>query len=335
MKVSEFNYILEDEFIAKFPPESRGDSSLMVVHRDTKLIEHKKYSDIVEYIDNNSLVVLNNTKVTKRKIFLKRRTGFQSAFLIIEILPNNEVKALCNRTRKLVLGESLVVGNSEGVFKVIEIKYEIITLKLMSGNLNQLLEKYGIIPLPKYIKREANEDDSLRYNTVFSKETGSVASPTATLNLTESMISQLAEKKVSVEMVNLEIGWGTFSPMHTEDILDHKIHKEKYCMSEEVYRKILSSQKNVWAFGTTAARVLETIYQNKGTMFEGETEIFIYPGYQWGYVNHLLTNFHAPNTTLLCMVASFMGLDLMKECYDQAKKHKYKFLSYGDSMLII
>lgn len=349
MRLKEYDYNLPNERIAQYPPKKRGTTRLMVIDRKKNRIEHKQYSDIIDYIKKGDVVVLNNTKVqSARAYFIHINTGKRVEVLVLDKFDNGNYHCLIGKSQKIKDGDTLqdeknigepikVVKRAEGV-----VGFEIETSK---ENMDKILEIEGHTPLPPYIKREDTPEDRERYNTVFAQKLGSSASPTASLNLTDELLLKLKEKGVEVVFVELKVGWGTFAPIQVEDITKHVIHREYIEVSDESADRINSVIKrggDVWAFGTTVSRTLETCaYLDKEINkyliqpFSGFTQLYIYPGYEWKIVKHLVTNFHTPKSSLLVLVSSILGYDLMKKAYNVAIKEKYMFLSYGDSMLIL
>ncbi|WKZ30789.1 MAG: tRNA preQ1(34) S-adenosylmethionine ribosyltransferase-isomerase QueA [Candidatus Dojkabacteria bacterium] len=361
MLTTDFDYNLPSELIADSPPAERGTTRLMVLDKNSSKLSHKNYSDIPDYIEVGDVVVLNRTLVQKARLYMENSSNGKR----VEVLFLNRVNlneqgnekwfALIGRAKNVQAGDLLrVVDASEALLKVLSRgeSGEGFLVEILDISAEQLFSKYGNVPLPAYIKREATAEDEIRYNTVFGSEPGSVAAPTASLNLTDELIDQIKARGAEVVFVELDIGWGTFAPVRTEKIEDFQIHTERYHLSEETaaaVNKAISSGKNVWAFGTTATRVLESCaylrVRNEDAGLDGvrylvkassgETNIYIYPGYEWKIVNRLVTNFHAPKSSLIMLVASFAGYDLTMRAYQEAIDQEYKFLSYGDSMLIL
>lgn len=347
MNLYDFDYNLPDERIAQFPPTERGGTNLMVINRKTEEINHKKYSDVLDYIKPGDIVVLNYTKVQNARVFFKVvSTGKRVEALILDRFDNGNYHFLIGKGGKLKSGDMLQDEKGLGLpVEIVRKCDEVVGFEIKSSqkNIDLIIEREGHTPLPPYIKREDTKDDSVRYNTVFAQKLGSSASPTASLNLTESLLQKLKEKGIEIVYVELKVGWGTFAPIREESIENHKIHREYIEVKKEVADKINEVIKlggDVWAFGTTVSRTLESCsYEEDGKYlikpFKGFTQLYITPGYQWRVVKHLITNFHTPKSSLLVLVSSFMGHNLMKKAYNLAIENKYNFLSYGDSMLII
>ncbi|MBI2357138.1 tRNA preQ1(34) S-adenosylmethionine ribosyltransferase-isomerase QueA [Candidatus Dojkabacteria bacterium] len=351
MKLTDFDYNLPDPLIAKFPPKQRGSTRLMVLDREKKTIEHKKYVDIVEYINEGDVLVLNSTKVEKVRVyFTNPRNGkrIEGLFLNKVFRGTDESveywECILGRAKYMNEGDIITSEVTNTQIKVEgKIEDSIFLISSKKGVIDEMFKHEGHVPLPPYLKREDNKEDYVRYNTVFAKHVGSSAAPTSGLNIIPEMLKRLKEKGVKVVEVKLNVGWGTFAPIRTENIEDHKIHSEYIEVSKEsadIINEAIKSGNGVWALGTTSARVLESVAQKIGDKYyvkeyTGETSIYIYPGYEWKIVNHMITNFHAPKSSLVVMISSFTGYDFIVEAYTEAIKDKYNFLSYGDSMLII
>jgi S-adenosylmethionine:tRNA ribosyltransferase-isomerase len=347
MELSLFDYNLPEQYIAKFPPKVRGTTNLMVIHRDSGLIEHKKYHDIVDYIQLNDIVVLNNTKVDKvRVFFINKRNDkkIESIFLNKVYRNTDEVyeywEAILGRAKNVKDNDILVCdGLAKEVTVEGRIRETIFLLKAKKGDIDIIFKEKGHMPLPPYLNREDRKEDRERYNTVFAKNIGSAASPTASINVTDDMLKRLKEKGVKIAEVKLDVGWGTFAPIRTDKIEDHTIHSESIEVTQATANLLNETKANggkVWAFGTTAARTLESCTKDsKVFAFSGPTNIYIYPDYEWKMVDHLITNFHAPKSSLLVMITAILGYDLTMKLYNEAMEKEYNFLSYGDSMLII
>lgn len=351
MKLSEFDYNLPEERIAKFPPEIRGTTNLMVLDRGDSSIVHRKYSDIVEYIKPGDILVLNNTKVEKVRVFFTNQTNSKriEALFLNKVYRGGDLnteywECILGRAKNVREGDILVSVESDGEIKVegrIEDSIFLVTASI--GVIDSIFEKEGHVPLPPYLRREDTKEDYVRYNTVFAKKTGSSAAPTSGLNFTPQMLELLKNKGVEIVEVSLNVGWGTFAPIRVDEIEKHKIHSEYIEVTQEVADKInevISNGGDVWALGTTAARTLESVAEStedgfRVKAFKGDTSIYIYPGYQWKVVKHLITNFHAPKSSLLVMIASLLGYDFMMDAYKEALEKEYNFLSYGDSMIIL
>lgn len=339
MRVSDFSYDLPENLIAQKPPKVRGTSRLLVVHRDSGELEHKVYSHLIDYVQTGDVVVLNDTKVIKARLLAVNATGQPRELLLLEDHHNTDF------TRRKVLyrgslhsREKLVVsGQTVTVEQVLDGGLAEISSQL---NLLDLAEQSGNVPLPPYMKREATMNDIKRYQTVFARSAGSVAAPTASLNFTAELIAELEAKAVKVVYLTLHVGLGTFLPIRSDDLEGHKMHSEYFEIPAYTARTIKTAQQSgnrVFAIGTTVARTLEYAHQavSTGKAISGEADIFIYPGYEFKVVDALLTNFHAPKSTVLMLTAAFTGWPLLKRAYEIAINKRYAFLSYGDSMLIL
>ena len=350
MQMSQFIYNLPKENIALFPPKKRGTTKLLVLDRRTEKMEHKRYYNVVDYIKEGDVIVLNETKVEKRRTyFVTMRNGkekiLEVLFLNKENIDNNidNLWLVLIRGSKYLKEKDIIHAQEDKDIKLEIVKKQQngVIVKILSNiNPEEIFNKIGHTPIPPYMQRKDNKEDYTRYNTVFADKTGSVAAPTASLNLTEEILQNLKDKGVKVAKVELKVGWGTFAPIREENIEDHKIHTEEINVSKEsadIINESIQNGKDVWAFGTTVARTLESCTNEKGLIkpYKGATELYIYPGYKWKVVKHLITNFHMPDSSLILLVSSFAGTDLIKRAYQEALSKNYKFLSYGDSMLIL
>ncbi|MDD3474889.1 MAG: tRNA preQ1(34) S-adenosylmethionine ribosyltransferase-isomerase QueA [Candidatus Dojkabacteria bacterium] len=340
MKADIFKYKLPEDRIAKHPPRIRGTSNLLVYNRKTKDIQHKKYFNIVEYIKPGDIVVLNETRVLNvRTYFLNEKWRELEVLFLNE--ENGNWFCLIGGGRYVKDGDILSAkGNKRIKIKVLTKKDRGYLVEILGGiEAHEIFQEIGHTPLPPYMKRDDNKNDSKRYNTVFNKVPGSSAAPTASLNLTKKIIKQIENKGAKILKVELRVGWGTFAPIREENIEDHKIHQEYINISKEVadeINKAKESGNDVWAFGTTVTRTLESSVKNrKVQQYSGTTNLYIYPGYEFKIVDHLITNFHQPDSTLILLVSAFAGIEEIKKLYNIALDNDYKFLSYGDSMLII
>lgn len=340
MKTEDFKYNLPQELIAKYPPKRRGESKLLVLDKEKGEIAHKKYFNIPEYIQNGDIVVLNETKVLNSRTFFFTPNGKRVEVLFLENIGNDIWFVLIGRAKDVNISD-ILENEDGGEVKIVvkERKENGFLIEFVKGTSNILFEKYGHTPLPPYMKREDEESDKERYNTVFSKIEGAVAAPTASLNLTEDILKEIEKKGAKIVKVELRVGWGTFAPIREENVEDHQIHTEYINISKEVADVINRREGRLWAFGTTVARTLESVaYEDNGKYqvkeYSGDTSLYIYPGYQWKIVDNLVTNFHMPDSSLILLVSSFAGIENIKKAYNEAIERKYKFLSYGDSMLI-
>lgn len=340
MKLADYNYELPKAKIAQQPSKKRGDAKLLVLDRHNGEFKDRKYSDVLDYLQPGDVVVLNNTKVIKARLIGLGSDGKKHEILLTEKHGHEDEKFhhKVMYRGKLVEGMEITIG--EVNLKVIGIYDDGTALLESPTDFMELAEKYGHVPLPPYMKREDTDEDRKRYQTEFACSTGSVAAPTASLNMTEELIGKIKSKGVKVCYITLHVGLGTFMPIRVDDIEKHKMHSEWFSVPAETARLICGAKQQsnkIMAVGTTVARTLEyaseTILNNKP--INGEADIFICPGYGFKVVDVLLTNFHAPKSTVLMLAAGFAGWDNLHEAYIHALKKNYRFLSYGDSMLII
>ncbi len=339
MKIRDFSFELPDELIAQYPPEVRGTSKLLILDPKTKKISHSNMVDFQDLVDENTLVIFNNSKVRKARLFgHSAETGGKVEFFLLNKMENNCWKCMVSKAKKQKKGKKFVFPGDVAGEILDESDTNQRTVQFNIDIDDDYLDQYAHIPLPPYIKRDDEKDDSNRYQSVFSKVTGSVAAPTASLHFTEQLLSEIKNKGAQIAYVTLHVGLGTFAPVRTENILDHEMHEEEYFISEqtaEVIEKAVSENKKILAVGTTSIRSLESSWSNgklkRGTQY---TKLFIYPGYKFKIVNQIFTNFHTPESTLLVLVSTFAGADSIKTAYNEAIEKKYKFFSYGDAMFI-
>lgn len=342
MKLSEYSYVLPKNKIAKHPPKLRGRARLMVLDKTSGNISDKKYRDCIEYFSAGDVLVLNDTKVIKARLMAVDMNGDEHELILLERHGKHE-DHFCHKVLyrgKLKADQTLVVNNNMIYVEGIQ-DGGIATIRSQT-DLEKLTDSEGHIPLPPYMKRLATADDELRYQTVFAQYKGSVAAPTASLNMTKEILSELESRGVKIVYLTLHVGLGTFLPIRTDEITDHKMHSEWFYIPTETIDVINSAKannKSITALGTTVARTLEyaanDIVVNNGTSsISGEADIFIYPGYKFKLVDQLITNFHAPKSTVLMLAAAFAGWRNIEAAYSHALNNDYLFLSYGDSMLI-
>ncbi len=350
MLVSDYTYDLPEERIAKFPPKIRGTTRLCVLNRKTGEITDSYYKNLDEFLNPGDVIILNDTRVMQSRLFCELPDGRKRELVVLE-KHGDEPQRVMYRG-KLHEGDKLT--------------YDIIVTKILGNGiaeveskvpLAEIAEKHGTVPLPPYLHRDATEEDKKRYQTVWAKNMGSAAAPTASLNMTDELLAKLKKKGVIIKYLTLHVGLGTFLPIRTDNIEEHKMHSEWYHIPEDTLREI-ERVKGGWpslrgshpsfveggrkcedrtrprivALGTTVARTLE--YYAKTGKTEGEDDIFIYPGFEFKMIDALLTNYHAPKSTVLMLAAAFAGWDHLKNAYDHSIKEKYNFLSYGDSMFI-
>lgn len=344
-----FNFDLPEKLIADTPAKTRDDSKLMVLHRNTGEIEHKKVSDLIDYFDDGDMICLNNTKVFPARLYAnKEKTGARiEVFLLRELNKKNRLwDVLVDPARKIRIGNKLYFGeNDELIAEVIDnTTSRGRTLRFLHDapydEFKKTIEKLGQTPLPKYIKREPNIEDEEKYQTVYAKHKGAVAAPTAGLHFSKIVLKRLEILGVSLPEITLHIGLGTFRPVEVEDLSKHKMDSEEIFINDSVtsvVNQAINNKKRICAIGTTTMRALETPVSSYKTLkpFQGWTNKFIFPPHEFQIANSLLTNFHSPKSTVLMMVSAFGGHDLIMKAYKEAIKEKYNFLSYGDCMLII
>ena len=349
MKLSQFEFDLPEELLAERPAENRDESRLMVVNRKDETIEHKQFKDLIHYFDEKDVMVFNNTKVFPARLFgNKEKTGARiEVFLLRELNPDTRLwDVLVDPARKIRIGNKLYFGEDESlVAEVIDnTTSRGRTLRfLYDGSYTEFrkkLKELGETPLPKYISRPVEPEDEERYQTIFAKNEGAVAAPTAGLHFSKHLLKRLEIKGINFAEVTLHVGLGTFNPVEVEDLSKHKMDSEEIKIGPEAVDIIntgINNRKRVCAVGTTAMRTIESAVSSSGLLNEmdGWTNKFIFPPYDFSIANCMVTNFHTPKSTLLMMVSAFAGHDFVMEAYQEAIKEKYKFYSYGDAMLII
>lgn len=340
MKVSDFNYNLPKELIAQVPIKDRDQSRLMVLDRKNKTIEHKIFKDIIDYLEPGDCLVRNNTKVIPARLYgVKEETGANVEFLLLKRVNGDIWEVMVKPGRKLMPGVRVEFGNGLLKAEILE-KFEDGNRKVKfeyNGIFNEILNEIGLMPLPPYIHEKLKEKD--RYQTVYAKYEGSAAAPTAGLHFTDELFKKLKEKGVEVANVTLHVGIGTFRPVKVENIEEHDMHSEHFYIKAEDAEKINKAKREghrVIAVGTTSCRVLESVADDNGYVkeVEGDTNIFIYPGYKFKCLDALITNFHLPESTLIMLVSALAGKDFIMQAYEEAVKEQYKFFSFGDAMFI-
>lgn len=349
MKLSHFNFNLPQELLAEYPAENRDESRLMVLDRKNQTIEHKQFKDLIDYFEPNDVMVVNNTKVFPARLYgNKEKTGARiEVFLLRELNPETRLwDVLVDPARKIRIGNKLYFGDDESlVAEVIDnTTSRGRTLRfLYDGSYDEFRQKLndlGETPLPKYIKRDTEPEDEERYQTIYAKNEGAVAAPTAGLHFSKHLMKRLEIKGVDFAEITLHVGLGTFNPVEVEDLSKHKMDSEEAYITaraSEIINTGIENKRRVCAVGTTVMRALESSVSSEKTLneFRGWTNKFIFPPYDFSIANCMITNFHTPKSTLLMMVSAFAGHDFIKEAYEEAIKEKYKFYSYGDAMLII
>ena len=340
MKTDDFDYYLPENLIAQTPINKRDESKLMVLNKETGTIEHRHFADIIDYLTPNDVLVLNDTKVMPaRLIGQKEDTNGHIELLLLKNTKNNIYECLCKPAKRVKIGTIVNFGDGILKAKCIEVKEEGIREFefLYDGIFYEILDKLGEMPLPPYIHKKLK--DKNRYQTVYAKNIGSAAAPTAGLHFTQELLEKLKNKGITICYVTLHVGLGTFRPVNVEDVTTHKMHSEFYTINEET-AKILNQAKkdgkNIVSVGTTTTRVLETVINQYQTFkaCSGYTSIFIYPGYQFKAVDSLITNFHLPKSTLIMLVSAFCSKEIIMNAYSEAIKNNYRFFSFGDSMFI-
>lgn len=341
MDIELFNFDLPEELIAQTPLTGRDQSRLLVLDRYTGNIEHRNFKDIISYFNPGDALVLNDTRVLPARLLgHKKETGAKIEVLLLKQIDNDRWEALVKPGKKLrsghevVFGEGLLIGIIEDTTsvggRIIRFSYE--------GIFNEILDKLGNMPLPPYIKEQLQDRE--RYQTVFAKNLGSAAAPTAGLHFTEEIIEELKNKGVNIIYVTLHVGLGTFRPVSSERIEEHKMHSEYFSLSRENsdrLNKIRDTRKKIIAIGTTSVRTLETAFDIETDKFiekQGWTDIFIYPGYEFRAIDGMLTNFHLPKSSLIMLISALAGRENVLKAYEEAVKEKYRFFSFGDAMLI-
>jgi S-adenosylmethionine:tRNA ribosyltransferase-isomerase len=338
---ADYDFDLPDDRIAQTPAAKRDESRLMVVHRDTGDIEHRTFRDVPDIIPSGNAIVVNTTKVFRARLLGTRDSGAPAEFLLLKSLGLNKYEAMVHPGGKLKAGRRVRVSDelSVEVLETTERRTRIVELHSAIA-VEEAIEKYGHVPLPPYIHRDDVATDVDRYQTVYARESGSVAAPTAGLHFTDEILDRLKSKSVARADIILHVGAGTFKPVEVDDPAQHVMHEESYWIPAEaasVLNKTRMHGGKIWAVGTTSVRTLESAVTSDARFMEssGETRIFIRPPYHFKAVDHLITNFHLPRSTLLMLVAAFAGYDLIMRAYKEAIANGYRFYSYGDAMLII
>ena len=340
MKVSEFDFYLPEELIAQEPISPRDMSRLIVLHKRERCIEHKRFYQITEFLHEGDLLVLNQTKVLPARLLGFKDTGANIEMVLLKRIKGDYWECLVKPGKKLKPGTKVFFGDGELQGEIINYTDSggRIVKFIYKGIFEEVLDRLGEMPLPPYIQKELK--DKNRYQTVYAKEQGSAAAPTAGLHFTEELFEQIKHKGVKTAFLTLHVGLGTFRPVKSENVEEHKMHSEYYSINEETALLINQTKdmgKRVIAVGTTSIRTLETVGDTKGRVQEssGWTDIFIYPGYRFKVVDAIITNFHLPKSSLIMLVSAFAGTDFVKEAYRVAIEEKYRFYSFGDAMLII
>ena len=341
MKTSDFYYDLPEELIAQTPLEPRDSSRLMVLHKKTGEIEHRHFYDILDYLNEGDCLIMNDSRVLPARIYgVKDETNANVEFLLLNCIEGKKWEALAKPGKRAKIGTSFSFGDGLMHCKVIDILDDgnrILEFEC-EGNFYENLDKLGQMPLPPYIHEKLKDKE--RYQTVYSREIGSAAAPTAGLHFTKERMKKAQEKGVKIGFVTLHVGLGTFRPVKVDDVTKHKMHSEHYDMSEETANLINETHKNggrVFCVGTTSCRTVESVAKREGEIkaSDGMTDIFIYPGFEFKAMDCLITNFHLPESTLIMLVSAFAGYDNIMNAYNTAVAEKYRFFSFGDAMLIV
>ncbi len=343
MRISEYDFKLPQGFIAQYPPEERDRSKLMILHRENESIEHKIFYRIVDYLEKGDGLVINQTRIFPARLFGKlENKDSKIEILLLKKIEEDVWEILVKPGRKAKIGQKLVfdqnglsceiLDKSPAGGRIVKFSYD--------GDFFQIVDRIGVIPLPPYIKREPEIVDKKRYQTIYAKEIGAVAGPTAGFHFTDELLKKIEEKGIILIPIILHVGLGTFRPIKVDDPSQHRMESEYYKINQSSTQKIKQVKKNggrIFAVGTSVVRTLETVAREYKILDPGEgwTDIFIYPPYQFKLVDAILTNFHLPKSTLLLLVSAFANKDLIFKAYQEAMDKKYRFYSYGDAMLII
>ena len=342
LKTSDFYYDLPEEYIAQTPVEPRDSSKMMVLHKDNDDIEHRHFYDIADYLEKGDTLIINDSRVIPARIYgEKEDTHSKIEFLLLRQIENDKWETLAKPGKKARIGASFIFG--EGLLKakvtdVTEDGNRIVEFTYNDSNIYSALDKIGQMPLPPYIKEKLNDKE--RYQTVYSREIGSAAAPTAGLHFTNELLEKIRKKGVNIGRVTLHVGLGTFRPVKVENITEHKMHSEHFELPKET-ADLINETKNqghrVICVGTTSCRTIESVATKYGEIreCEGFTDIFIYPGYEFKIMDGLITNFHLPESTLIMLVSAFYGYEKTLKAYKTAVDNKYRFFSFGDCMIII
>ena len=337
MKTTKFDYSLPEELIATYPSKDRTKSRLLV---DANPEEHRIFSEINKFIKKDDLLILNNTSVLPARLFGKKETGGEVEVFLERIIDETKALVQIRSSRSPKPGSLIIVENNEHCYKLLcKERKEGFFIVDFQDDPKKIFNSLGNIPLPPYIKRKIEIEDRHRYQTVYENKDyqESVAAPTAGLHFDNLLLRNIENIGAKIRYINLTVGAGTFQPVKAENIVDHKIHSEYISVSKELVTEIINTKKmggDVIAVGTTSLRAVETVFSKKLDQFDGLTDIFIYPGYEFKAVDKLITNLHLPKSTLLMLVAAFIGFDRMKYLYEIAIKERYRFLSYGDAMFL-
>lgn len=337
MQLSDFDYFVPEELVAQRPLEQRDASRMLVLHKSSGKIEHRVFKNLPEFLGPSDLMIFNQSKVVKARLHGLRETGGRVEVFLTKRISPNSFECLVKATAANKAGLSFEIG--EGLRGKIlgpgsEPMLFIVEFSATGASLESRIEQFGKVPLPPYIQREAELEDISRYQTIYAKNAGSVAAPTAGLHFTPAIIEEIKSKGVELDFVTLHVGLGTFQPIKVENIADHSMHKEEFSLNDGLKEKCEAARgkgRRVIAVGTTSVRALESAARGK----QNETNLFLKPGEKFHWVDAMLTNFHQPKSSLVVMLSAFVGKDLLFEAYQKAVEEKYRFFSYGDCMLVV
>ena len=337
MNIDDFNYNLPENLIAQSPLKERRDSRLLIINPTKQTLQDSFFKQFTSHLSSNDLVIFNDTKVIKARLFGKKLTGGKVELLIERIFDNTNATALIKTSKTIKSGMEVMINN--GVYlKIITRKNDLFHIRLNKGSFENLLQSYGHIPLPPYIQREDEEQDMIRYQTIYAKNEGAVAAPTAGLHFSQSDFKELNKKNITTAFLTLHVGSGTFQPVKVSDINDHIMHEEVYYLDANIIDAIAKTKAKggrIIAIGTTVLRALESAFAEEVIKKDyNVTKIFIKPGFKFKVVDALFTNFHLPKSTLLMLISAFAGSKFTKKAYNHAIEKKYRFFSYGDAMFI-
>ena len=337
MNIDDFNYNLPENLIAQSPLKERRDSRLLIINPTKQTLQDSFFKQFTSHISSNDLVIFNDTKVIKARLFGKKLTGGKVELLIERIFDNTNATALIKTSKTIKSGMEVMID--KGVYlKIISRKNNLFHVRLNKGSFEKLLKSYGHIPLPPYIQREDEEQDMIRYQTIYAKNEGAVAAPTAGLHFSQSDFKELIKKNITTAFLTLHVGSGTFQPVKVSDINDHIMHEEVYYLDANIIDAIAKTKAKggrIIAIGTTVLRALESAFAEEVIKKDyNVTKIFIKPGFKFKVVDALFTNFHLPKSTLLMLISAFAGSKFTKKAYNHAIEKKYRFFSYGDAMFI-
>ena len=335
MKTADFDYVLPSELIADYPLAEKEACNLEVVDRSNKTLDHRKFYNIIDYLNPGDVLVLNNTKVIPARLYGSAQNRGSIEILLLEKKESKVWSCLMKKPK-----DGLVLNIDKGLSARIHKEKSGEIILEFNNEIDEYIDQNGFMPLPPYIKRKPEQSDRVNYQTIYAKYKGSVAAPTAGLHFTDSLLQKIIDKGVLIEYVTLHVGYGTFKPVKSENVEQHHMHREYFELKKETSEKINNAKSKgfkVLAVGTTSLRTLESCVNSYGELEskKGTTDLFIYPGYEFKIVDSLITNFHMPRSTLFMLVCAFAGRDFMTEAYEVAKKKNYRFLSYGDAMIIL